>query len=100
MKAVVVEELGNTDVLRLKDLPSPEPGPGQIVVDVAAAGVNFIDVYHRTGHYPPPAPLPFVPGGEGSGKVVAVAPTSTSWPSATGWRGARCPAGRTPSRSC
>ena len=74
MKAVVVEELGNADVLRLKELPPPEPGPGEIVVDVAAAGVNFIDVYHRTGHYPPPAPLPFVPGGEGSGRVSSVGP--------------------------
>ena len=55
-------------------MPSPSPGPGEIVVDVAAAGVNFIDVYHRTGHYPPPAPLPFVPGGEGSGRVTSVGP--------------------------
>ena len=77
MKAVVVEEVGDAGVLRLKDLPSPTPGPGEIVVDVAAAGVNFIDVYHRTGLYPPPAPLPFVPGGEGSGTVTAVGPAVT-----------------------
>ena len=74
MKAVVVKELGDADMLQVTDLPSPVPGPGQIVVDVAAAGINFIDVYHRTGHYPPPAPLPYVPGGEGSGTVTAVGP--------------------------
>lgn len=78
MRAVVVEELGDAGVLRAADLPELVAGPGQIVVDVAAAGVNFIDVYQRTGHYPPPAPLPFVPGSEGAGVVSAVGPAVTS----------------------
>ena len=49
MRAVVVHETGGPEVLRTQDLPSPQAGPGELRVDVAAAGVNFIDVYHRTG---------------------------------------------------
>jgi NADPH2:quinone reductase len=69
MKAIRIEGFGGPDVLRLTDLPVPSPGPGQIVVRVLAAGVNFIDVYHRTGLYP--NPLPLVPGMEGAGVVAA-----------------------------
>jgi len=69
MKAVVMDTTGGPDVLRLTEIPEPEPGPGQISVDVAAAGVNFIDTYHRTGLYP--IELPFVPGLEGAGTVRA-----------------------------
>jgi NADPH:quinone reductase len=65
-----VEQTGGPDVLAVADRPDPEPGPGDLVVRVAAAGVNFIDTYHRGGLYP--VPLPFVPGGEGAGTVVAV----------------------------
>jgi len=54
----------------VQDLPSPDPGPGEVRVDVAAAGVNFIDVYYRTGAYP--LPTPFIPGSEGAGVVSAV----------------------------
>ena len=70
MKAIRIEGFGGPDVLRLTDLPVPLPGPGQIVVRVEAAGVNFIDVYHRIGLYP--NPLPLVPGMEGAGVVAAV----------------------------
>ena len=70
MRAIRIEEFGGPDVLRLTDLPVPSPGPGQIVVRVLAAGVNFIDVYHRTGLYP--NALPLVPGMEGAGVVAAV----------------------------
>jgi NADPH2:quinone reductase len=52
------------------DHPDPEPGPGQVVVDTAAAGVNFIDIYRRSGVYR--QPVPYVPGSEGAGTVVAV----------------------------
>ena len=52
------------------DLPDPQPGPGELLVDVAAAGVNFIDTYKRRGIYP--VDLPFVPGQEGAGRVAAL----------------------------
>ncbi len=70
MRAVVVHEVGGPQALRVEERPEPEPGPGDVRVDVAAAGVNFIDVYQRTGRYP--LPLPFVAGSEGAGTVSAV----------------------------
>jgi NADPH2:quinone reductase len=70
MRAVVVQETGGPDVLVVRDLPSPEPGPGELRVDVAAAGVNYIDVYHRTGAYP--LATPFIVGSEGAGVVSAL----------------------------
>jgi NADPH2:quinone reductase len=70
MRAVVVQETGGPEVLMTVEQPSPHPGPGELLVDVAAAGVNFIDVYYRTGAYP--LPTPFVVGSEGAGVVSAV----------------------------
>ena len=70
MRAVVVESTGGPEVLEVQDLDQPEPGPGELRVDVAAAGVNFIDIYHRTGAYP--LPLPIRLGSEGAGTVSAV----------------------------
>lgn len=70
MRAVVVEQTGGPEVLRIGDIDAPVPGPGEVLVDVAAAGVNFIDVYERTGGYP--KELPFVVGSEGAGTVTAV----------------------------
>jgi len=70
MRAVLVREAGGPEVLVTQDLPSPDPGPGELRVDVSAAGVNFIDVYYRTGAYP--LPRPFVAGSEGAGVVSAV----------------------------
>lgn len=70
MRAVVVHEPGGPEVLIAQEMPSPEPGPGQLRVDVAAAGVNYIDVYYRTGAYP--LPTPFIAGAEGAGVVSAV----------------------------
>jgi NADPH:quinone reductase len=70
MKAVQVTETGGPQVLRLADLPDPRPGPGQALVRLSAIGVNYVDTYHRGGLYP--RPLPFVPGAEGAGEVVAV----------------------------
>ena len=70
MRAVVVESTGGPEVLTVQELDQPEPGPGELRVDVAAAGVNFIDVYHRTGAYP--LPLPIRLGSEGAGTVSAV----------------------------
>jgi NADPH2:quinone reductase len=70
MRAIQVTETGGPDVLRLAELPDPEPDPGQLLVEVAAAGVNHLDTYHRSGAYP--MPLPFIPGREGAGTVTAV----------------------------
>jgi NADPH2:quinone reductase len=70
VRAVVVSRTGGPEVLELQELPDPEPGAGQVVVDVEAAGVNFIDVYQREGRYP--LDLPFTAGSEGAGVVRAV----------------------------
>ena len=70
MKAITVHQTGGPEVMTYEDIPIPEPGEGQVLVKLAAAGVNFIDVYHRTGLYP--KPLPFSPGVEGAGTVEIV----------------------------
>lgn len=70
MKAIQVSQVGGPEVLALVDLPIPEPKPNEVIVEIKAAGVNFIDVYVREGRYP--APLPFVNGQEGAGIVTAV----------------------------
>jgi NADPH2:quinone reductase len=70
MRAIVVNETGGPEVMVHAEHPDPEPGPGQVVVEAAAAGVNFIDIYRRSGVYR--QPLPYVPGSEGAGTVVAV----------------------------
>jgi NADPH2:quinone reductase len=70
MKAIQVSQVGGPEVLKLVDLPVPEPKPNEAVVQIKAAGVNFIDVYFREGRYP--APLPFVPGQEAAGIVTAI----------------------------
>lgn len=70
MRAVQVSEHGGPEVLAQVDLPEPQAGPGQLLVDVAAAGVNYIDTYQRTGRYP--MDLPYVAGLEGAGRVRAV----------------------------
>jgi NADPH2:quinone reductase len=75
MKLIRVDGFGGPEVLRLVEGPDPSAGPGQIVVRVGAAGLNFIDVYHRTGLYP--NPLPFVPGQEGAGVVAGLGPGVT-----------------------
>jgi NADPH2:quinone reductase len=70
MRAIVVSELGGPEAMVLGERADPVAGPGQVVVEVAAAGVNFIDVYRRSGVYK--QPVPYVPGSEGAGTVVAV----------------------------
>jgi NADPH2:quinone reductase len=72
MRAIRIHEFGGPEVLQLEEVPSPEPGEGEALLSVEAVGVNFIDVYHRTGLYP--SPLPFTPGMEASGVVEAVGP--------------------------
>lgn len=75
MRAVVVPEHGGSEVLELRDTDPPEAGPGQVLVSVAAAGVNYIDTYQRIGRYP--IPTPFTLGLEGAGTAVAVGPDVT-----------------------
>jgi len=70
MKAIQVATVGGPEVLMLVELPVPDPKPNEVLVQIKAAGVNFIDVYFREGRYP--APLPFVNGQEAAGLVVAV----------------------------
>lgn len=70
MRAIVIEEQGGPEVLRLSERPDPVPGPGEVLVDVQARGVNFIDIYQRSGLYD--VPLPFVPGMEAAGVITAV----------------------------
>jgi NADPH2:quinone reductase len=72
MRAVRIHEYGGLEVLRLEDVPLPEPGPGEARVKLQASGVNFIDIYQRTGQYP--LPLPLILGGEAAGVVDAVGP--------------------------
>jgi NADPH2:quinone reductase len=76
MKAIQVSQVGGPEVLTLVELPVPDPKPNEALVQVEAAGVNFIDVYFREGRYP--APLPFVNGQEAAGLVVAVGPDVTT----------------------
>ena len=70
MKAIQVQKNGGPEVLTLVDIPAPKPKPNEAVVKISAAGVNFIDVYFRNGHYP--STLPFTIGQEGSGIVSEV----------------------------
>ncbi len=69
-RAIVADAPGGPEVLSLRDVPVPVPGPGELLVKVAAAGVNFIETYQRDGTYK--MPFPFTPGAEAAGRVVAL----------------------------
>ena len=98
MHAVVITEPGGPEVLRWLEVPDPVPGPGEVVIDIAASGVNRADLMQRQGLYPPPPGAPPYPGLECSGRIRAVGAGVTGWRSVT--RCARCwPAAATPSRS-
>ncbi len=73
MHVIVIDRLGGPEVLRVAEREAPRPGPGQVVVEVAAAGVNFADIYQREGVGGYRQELPFVPGMEGAGTVIAAA---------------------------
>ena len=70
--AIRIHETGGPEVLKWEEVDVGEPGPGEVKIRQEAAGLNFIDIYHRTGLYP--QPLPFTPGVEGAGVVEAVGP--------------------------
>jgi NADPH:quinone reductase len=76
MKAIQVARVGAPEALTLVEVPVPDPKPNEALVQIKAAGVNFVDVYFREGHYP--APLPFINGQEAAGIVVAVGPDVTT----------------------
>lgn len=88
MHAIRMTATGGPEVLEWTETKDPAPGPDELLVDVAAAGLNYIDTYHRSGLYP--IPLPFTPGVEGAGVVAAIGEGVTGF--ATGdrvaWTGA------------
>jgi NADPH2:quinone reductase len=80
MKVVRVHETGAAEVLRYEDVDNPKPGVGEALVKIAAAGVNYLDIYYRSGfhwggHHK--RPLPYIPGAEAAGIVVEVGPGAT-----------------------
>ena len=70
MRAIQFSETGGPEVLKVVEIDTPTPGPGQVLIRHEAIGINFIDTYHRTGLYP--VKLPAIPGGEAAGVVEAV----------------------------
>jgi NADPH:quinone reductase len=74
MRIVEISEFGGPDVLKLADRPDPVAGPGEVLIDVAAAGVNRPDVIQRLGKYPPPPGASDIPGLEVAGTIVAIGP--------------------------
>jgi putative PIG3 family NAD(P)H quinone oxidoreductase len=79
MRAVVITQPGGPEVLRLDEVPDPVPGPGEVLMAVAAAGLNRADVLQRQGHYPPPSGSPPYPGMECSGRIIELGPGVAGW---------------------
>jgi len=76
MRAIQIKQTGSADVLEWVELPAPIPGVGEVLIAIEASGVNFIDTYLREGRYP--AQLPFIPGQEAAGTVLALGPEVTT----------------------
>jgi len=74
MKAIVVRQYGDPEVMKVEEAPQPKPGPGQVLVRIRAAGVNPADTYGRSGNYANKPPVPYTPGTDGAGVVEAVGP--------------------------
>lgn len=74
MRAIRIQQPGGPEVMRLEEVEAPPPGKGEVRLRQHAIGINFIDIYHRSGFYPP-ATTPYTPGSEGAGEVVAVGPS-------------------------
>ncbi|CAM4017330.1 NAD(P)H-quinone oxidoreductase [Janibacter anophelis] len=79
MRGVSITEPGDADVLQVGEVDAPTAGPGQVVVEMVAAGVNRADVMQRLGHYPPPKGASPLPGLEVSGTIREVGPDVTGW---------------------
>src|SRR6266576_4869488 len=74
MKAIRVHGFGGPEVLRLEEVPAPQPGPGEVLVRIHAAGVNPVETYIRAGTYARLPELPYTPGNDGAGVVEQVGP--------------------------
>jgi putative PIG3 family NAD(P)H quinone oxidoreductase len=79
MHAVVITEPGEPEVLRWLEVPDPVPGPGEVVIDIAASGVNRADLMQRQGLYPPPPGAPPYPGLECAGRIRSAGDGVTDW---------------------
>jgi NADPH:quinone reductase len=77
MKAIVVHEFGGPEVLKLEEVPTPQPAAGEVLIRVHAVGVNPYDTYMRAGSYAVKPPLPYTPGSDGAGVIEAVGPGVT-----------------------
>lgn len=78
MRAIQMTEFGGPEVLRLAELPVPEPGEGEVLIEVARAGINFADTHTRVNSYVRKATLPLVPGAEVAGRIVGVSASQVS----------------------
>ena len=72
MKAIRVRAFGGPEVLELANVPDPQPGPGQVIVRLMAAGVNPVEAYIRSGQYANKPQIPYTPGNDAAGEVDAV----------------------------
>lgn len=79
MRAITIPEFGDEDVLTVSEVPDLTPGPGEVLIEVAAAGVNRADLMQRQGFYPPPPGISEVPGLEVSGTITAVGEAAAGW---------------------
>ena len=79
MKAILIEDFGGPEVLRLQTLPDPRPANGEVVVRLHAAGVNPVETYQRAGTPPYNGELPFTPGSDGAGEIVAIGEEVSDW---------------------
>lgn len=79
MRAVVIPEFGGPEVLRVEDVPDPEPKADEVVIDVVATAINRADLLQRQGHYPPPPGASDILGMECSGRISAVGETAAGW---------------------
>lgn len=79
MRAITLPSYGGPEVLTLTEVPDPEPGPGEVLVDVVATAVNRADVMQRKGHYPPPPGASDIPGLECSGRIAALGEGVAGW---------------------
>jgi NADPH2:quinone reductase len=79
MKAIRVNEFGDPEALRLEEVPAPQPGPGQVVVQIHAVGVNPVETYVRAGKYARLPALPYTPGNDGAGVVERIGPDANEF---------------------
>src|SRR4029450_1914270 len=79
MKAIRVNEFGDPDVLRLEDVPTPRPGPGEVLVRMHAIGVNPVETYIRAGTYARLPKLPYTPGNDGAGVIEQTGDSMTEF---------------------